>query len=253
VPLLVVGLVWVGFVRPHVGLLVAGALAVAALLRSAAVQRGRLAARALTALVALVGGAVLADATAERFAVDRLGADQVVETLDQTAESTTTGSATFVSARVETPLDYPAAVVTVLFRPFPGEAGGLDGLGSSLEALTLAALLGLGWRRVLHAVRRLRDDPYLLYAAAFVATFCYAFAVIGNFGILVRQRTQVLPLLFLLVGLSPAARATVARHTRPTTPWASLSSRRRSTMPAARRPPATPMPDRPRARHLPGG
>lgn len=252
VPLLVVGLVWVGFVRPHVGLLVAGALAVAALLRSAAVQRGRLAARVLTAVVALVGGAMLADATAERFAVDRLGADQVAETLDQTAESTTTGSATFVSARVESPLDYPAAVITVLFRPFPGEAGGLDGLGSSLEAVTLAAVLGLGWRRVLHAVRRLRSDPYLLYATSFIASFCYAFAVIGNFGILVRQRTQVLPLLFLLVGLAPAAHASVSRHTRPTTPWASLNARRRSSAPTSRRPPTTPMPDRPRARQLPG-
>lgn len=195
------GLLGIGLVRPHVGLLAVASLAMAVVLRSSAGSRGRQAARLLTAMVAIVGGALLADATAERFQVDRLGTEQVADTLTYTAEKTNTGGATFAAARVDSPLDYPMAVVTVLFRPFPGEARTAEGFASSAEALALAAVLVGSVARIRTALRSLRRRPYLLYAAGFVLSFCYAFAVIGNFGILARQRSQVLPLLFVFVAM----------------------------------------------------
>lgn len=197
-------LVGLGLVRPHVGLLAVASLAVAVVMRSSAASRGRQAARVAAAVAALIGGALLADAAAQRFQVDRLGTEEVGLTLDYTARQTTTGSAVFAAARVESPLDYPMAVVTVLFRPFPGEARTLEGLVSSIEAMALAGLLVGSSSRLRTSLRSLRHHPYLLYAISFVASFCYAFAVIGNFGILARQRTQVLPLLFVLVATTAA-------------------------------------------------
>ena len=43
------------------------------------------------------------------------------------------------------------------------------------------------------------------YVAVFM--FCYVFAFIGNFGILARQRSQLLPFVFVLVALPATAQA----------------------------------------------
>jgi hypothetical protein len=45
------------------------------------------------------------------------------------------------------------------------------------------------------------------FAAAYSVGFVMAFANIGNFGILVRQRTQLLPLFLVLLCLPPVAKA----------------------------------------------
>jgi ABC-type spermidine/putrescine transport system permease subunit II len=41
--------------------------------------------------------------------------------------------------------------------------------------------------------------PYVVFVLAYVVMFAIAFTVIGNFGILVRQRTMLLPLVFMLL------------------------------------------------------
>ena len=46
--------------------------------------------------------------------------------------------------------------------------------------------------------------PYVVFALAYTAMFVLAFSAIGNFGLLTRQRTQVLP--FVLVLLAMPAR-----------------------------------------------
>ena len=203
---LAAGLAIIGLVRPHVGLLVVAALAVAGTLRASSSGRARIGVRLLIAFLAVLGGLLLADATAQRFQVDQLGTEEIDATLANTADKTTTGGANFDPVRVRSPVDYPLAVITVLFRPLPSEASGIEGIATSIEGMALAALLALSLRRLQEATRRLRQDPYLLYALVFVATFCYAFAVIGNFGILARQRSQVLPFVFVLVALVPPDR-----------------------------------------------
>jgi hypothetical protein len=47
----------------------------------------------------------------------------------------------------------------------------------------------------------LRSRPYVAFALTFVLVFVAAFGVISNFGILARQRTQVLPFVFVLLSL----------------------------------------------------
>ena len=70
--------------------------------------------------------------------------------------------------------------------------------------LALLALIALSWRRLRQLPRALLRMPYVTFAATYVVVFVYAFSVIGNFGILARQRTQMLPFLFVLLAL-PAA------------------------------------------------
>ena len=72
-----------------------------------------------------------------------------------------------------------------------------------------------------HAFGRVRRDPYIVYAISFVAIFVFVFSVVGNFGILDRQRTQMLPLYFVLLAAplpvlarrrTPVARVSPARR-----------------------------------------
>jgi hypothetical protein len=203
--LLALGLLGTVMVRPHIGLIVVVAVAVAYLfVRSTSGSRVLSASKFVAIGCLLVGGAVIASQTAEFFDVDRLGTEQVDRALTETTEQTTEADGgTFTPARVSNPLDYPAALVTVVFRPFPNEASNTDQRISGLESLALVVLLAVSWRRLLALPKTLFSVPYVAYAVSYVLLFAYAFSAIGNFGILARQRTQMLPLLFVLIALPP--------------------------------------------------
>jgi hypothetical protein len=93
-----------------------------------------------------------------------------------------------------------------LFRPFLFEAHTSEQIVTALEALGLALLIVVSWRRLLGVPWRLRAQPYIALALVFVLVFFFVFAVISNFGILARERTMVLP--FVLALLSVPALAT---------------------------------------------
>ena len=48
---------------------------------------------------------------------------------------------------------------------------------------------------------RLREQAYLIFCVVYAALFIYAFSYIGNFGILARQRVQVLPFVLVFLAL----------------------------------------------------
>ena len=101
-------------------------------------------------------------------------------------------------------------MLSVLFRPFPWEAGNAQALVAAAEGgrcsmaifVVLAAAASCGCPG--SSVR----TPYVAFALAYTALFVLAFSSIGNFGLLTRQRTQVLP--FVLVLLAVPARALVS-------------------------------------------
>jgi len=51
--------------------------------------------------------------------------------------------------------------------------------------------------------RRLRSQPYVTFALASVLLWILAFGIIANFGILARERTQMLPYFFVLLSVAP--------------------------------------------------
>jgi hypothetical protein len=78
---------------------------------------------------------------------------------------------------------------------------------SSLENTFLVALLIVSWRRLASAFKAMRRHPYLLLAALYSLVWIVLFSSIGNLGILVRERTSLLPLLLVLVSWPAATRA----------------------------------------------
>lgn len=205
--------VWGAIVlRPHYALVALAAFAVGVL---APVGRRALGAhgggrRALlgrvAAPLALVIAVPFAVRAAERFfGIDKLDVDSTEEVFSETDRRTSQGGSEFAAPDPNSPVGYPAAVVTGLFRPLPGEVGGASGAIASLEGVSILFITGrclwLGRGHLRRAVR----NRYALFSLAFVGIYCYVFATIENFGIVARQRSLVLPFLFV-------ALAAIASH-----------------------------------------
>lgn len=134
------------------------------------------------------------------------GSEGIGTVLERTTVQTSTGGSQYSPVQVAGVQDLPTAIVTVLFRPFPHEARSLTGMIAASEGLILMALFFAGRRRLLAWAKALLRRPYLVYCLVFVLAFVAAFSYISNFGILARQRTQMMPLALTMLGMHPLAR-----------------------------------------------
>lgn len=200
-PVIAAGCALSAMVRPHITLML-----VAALLLATVVVRSRRATqeipigkmlRVVLAAGLLVWAAVAAGSFLE---VDPTDTSAVGQALDSTGEQTDTGGSAFSNVN---PLLFPVAVVTVLYRPFPFEAGNLQAIIASFEATLLLGLTLHRRRDVWKALRSVRTSPTLAVALAYIMVFVYAYTGFNNFGLLARQRVQVYPFLIMLLCLGP--------------------------------------------------
>lgn len=203
---LAAGLTALSMCRPHVALLALIGFGLAFLVRPGGGSGARAMGKVFGVVLLVVGGSLIAGATADRLKIDSLGSENVQAAFQYTENQTQQGGGQFTAARVRTPLDYPMAFVTVLFRPFPTEANGGEARLTSLEGLAFLALFVLSLRAYRHPLRLFGRIPYLTFSLGYVLAFVYVFAAIANFGILARQRTQVLVFAFVLLAVPGTAR-----------------------------------------------
>ena len=215
------GVVALLFVRPHMAAIAVAALGLASVISTlGSLKRGSQMKATLLragALVLLVGIAVVVFTQTSQFLGDEeAGTSTSVNTgeatgvegvLEGTKAQTSIGGSVFDAPSVNSPLDLPWATVTVLFRPFPWEASSGTGFIAALEGLGLLALFGASWRRVASGFVMMLRRPYLVFVGVFTVVFITAFSFIGNFGILTRQRTQLLPLVFVFLAMPRMTRA----------------------------------------------
>jgi len=196
-PRLVVALGLLFAIRPHIGLLVVGALAagewLAPVKRWSAVH-GLRAAFMAASLVAVVQLALV------QFGVDESTAD-IGEFIEDRAERTATGG----SAMTQTSgaLALVMAPVNVFFRPFLWEATNPMMALAAVETLIIAIFMLRRRRALFTFLRTWRAQrlsrvvlPLTLGLVAFYGGF------VSNLGILARQRVVVLPFLFCLLYFS---------------------------------------------------
>lgn len=107
------------------------------------------------------------------------------------------------------PLYYPQDVYLVLFKPLPFESTEMTQLISSAENTVLIILLMYFWRS-LTAVRKRLRSPYVAMCLVYSLLFLYIFAALGNVGLLVRERTLLFPMLFVLLTLPRVTAAATA-------------------------------------------
>jgi hypothetical protein len=119
-----------------------------------------------------------------------------------------------------------------------------QGFLSALEGILLILLIGFSWKRIRSVPRLFRTRPYVAFCSIYVLMFVYAFSSFSNFGILARQRVQMLPFLLVFLALPefqtlPTLRSQRAeRRVRPPTGPRAAPTRRRVRRPLGEPAPA---------------
>jgi hypothetical protein len=156
-----------------------------------------------------------ADGQATKFlGIEDLSLSSIEAELDENTERTSQGGSEFDNDDNSlNPLRLPEGAATVLLRPFPWETESSLQLLSSLESVMLVGIIVTRLGSLRTALSRARSTPFLLYCWILVILYAATFSSVANFGLLVRQRSLVLPALYVLISVR-ADRATL----RPTTP-----------------------------------
>jgi hypothetical protein len=142
---------------------------------------------------------------AKSLGLPSLSLESVQAELDKTTESTQQGSARFSNGGNSlSPLHLPQGAMTVLLRPFPWEVStGLQIL-ASLEGVALMGFIVYRRSSVAMSLRQIRSSPFLFYCWTLTLLYAVSFQAFANFGLLVRQRSLVLPALYVLLCLDPS-------------------------------------------------
>lgn len=207
--LLLLGAAGTAMIRPHITVLLVAALLVAQLFRPVGGQAIGVLSKVLGIAVLIAAASILATQSAEFLGIDDLSVTSVTQTVDWAGGQTAQGGSAFQPVPLSNPLGVPAAIVTLLIRPFPWEASGAPMLMQSLEGLLVIGLIVRYWSRVKQLPRLMRTNPYVVFAVVYCLAYIIAFSGFGNFGILARQRTLMIPLFAVLLAL-PAASATLS-------------------------------------------
>jgi hypothetical protein len=143
--------------------------------------------------------------------------DGVTSVLAETGSRTDYGGSNFEAPSTGVWLaKLPLAAVTILFRPFPFEVHNAQAAITALESSLLLCLAILRRRAIGQAVRHLRRWPYVAFVLVYSTLFVVAFSSIANFGILARERTQLLPFFLVLLAV-PGSRTRQAAASAATT------------------------------------
>jgi len=198
-------LVWV--VRPHLLALVAlsvGFAYFAGHVRKRGKKKNGILSRPVGIIIIALLVAFTVGQAASFLGLSSISASGIQSELDkQTARSDTGGSHFNNGGNSLNPIYLPRDAVTVLIRPFPWEAGGGVQLLAALEGAAIGALLILRLRSLRISLARSREMPFLMFCWVLTGLYAVAFASFANFGLLVRERSLVLPAVFALVAVDP--------------------------------------------------
>lgn len=192
------GIAGMVMVRPHFALAVCGGLAFATLLRK---QRGGFV-RTIVTLAFVIGlGLIVIGSAKTFFGISAFNQSSITKTLNDASAQSADGGSQFNAVVVNSPVKFPLAAVTVLYRPLPYEVHSPQELGTAMEGLVLALLTIRALPRIWRALRRGRRLPYLLYCLGALLVFIIAFSGFSNFGILARERAVIQPLFLVFLAL----------------------------------------------------
>jgi hypothetical protein len=200
-------LLWV--VRPHVLALVtlaAGFAYATGTVRGKGGAMRSLMARPVGLLAVVLMMSFAVSQATEFLGIEDLSLQSIEAELDENTERTSQGGSEFEhGGNSLNPLRLPEGAVTVLLRPLPWETDSSLQLLSSLESVLLAALIVIRWRSVRASLTRARSTPFLIYCWVLLVLYAATFSSIANYGLLVRQRSLVLPALYVLISVRSAA------------------------------------------------
>jgi hypothetical protein len=157
--------------------------------------------KAIGLLVLIVVMSLVLRQSQEFLNVDSFSSSSLQQVRTSVSKNTSEGGSKFQTAQKGGLSSLPLATLSLLFRPFPWETHSPQGLFASLEGVLLMVLTIRGYKRWRHFPKLARDYSYLIFAAVYSLMFIYAFSVVGNFGIISRQRVQLYPIFLVLLCL----------------------------------------------------
>ncbi len=215
--------------RPNEVVLLLAGFAVAMLFRTTDTRKRLRGARRVLTFVTVVAGLGFAAYLTQKI-FHTTGS--VANVLQQLSKNNSSGKgAGFGSSNVPfstNPLYYPRDIYTVMFDPLPITAHGKSELLAGLEnsVILVIILTSLRQLRCVPRVGRLR--PYVLLCLVYSAIFMYAFAALGNLGLIYRERTLLLPFVLVLLSIPVSKRSSP-----PQFPWEKRVQSRRERRRAA--------------------
>jgi hypothetical protein len=206
-PVIVLGTFMGVFTRPNEFALLLGAFTIAMFFRGRDVTRGFAGVRRFGSLVFLALILVVTALLTVKFVHSNAGS---VSGLLNKAHNNNVGTgAGFGSSNVpysSDPLLYPRDIYTVLFDPLPITARSITQLLASAENTVILVLFLNSLRRLRVAFRAGRERPYVIMAGVYSVGFIYAFAALGNLGLITRERTLLFPYLLVLLAIPVSAK-----------------------------------------------
>jgi hypothetical protein len=202
-PMLALGLAGTAMIRPHVTLMLFGGIFFGYLFRSNRGQSILAPIWKIVGVALLIGtGFLLVSQATAFFGVEGgINEGAISAQLANAGQRTDEGGSSFEAQPVSSPAELPMAVLTVLFRPFPWEAGNAQALVTAAEGTFLIALIAMSLKRLKNLPRFALRRPFIMMCLPYIVLFVIGFANFGNFGILARQRVQVYPFVLALVCL----------------------------------------------------
>ena len=201
------------FIRPNQQLLALGAFTIAMIFRPASESIRFEPGRRTSGLIFLAAMVGLALFVTLHFLPGTNGSIS----LTSIAHNNTGTGAGFGSSGVTysaNPVYFPKDVFVVLFDPLPFNAHSSGEWLEAAENLVLVAVVLASLRQLRILPRAALARPYLIMCLVFTASFAYAFAALGNLGLITREAAVVLPS-FLVLLCTPRG----PRHRPPRYVW----------------------------------
>ncbi|MEX1047834.1 MAG: hypothetical protein WD757_02590 [Actinomycetota bacterium] len=193
-----IGIGGVLMIRPPVGAALALSAAIAFAIRPAKLKIPALRAANWILLVTLLAGlSVIAIGASKSFAGD----STLVEAYEaqRTSDFGLGGSdSNFQASSIISPTGIPNALITSNFRPFPWEASGVLPRIAAMEGALLIVLIVARAREILRGIKSWRDNSMVILVLGSFTGISLVLSSLTNYGLLARQRTQVLPFLLML-------------------------------------------------------
>ncbi len=200
------GLWAAAMVRPPVAGMVAVGLALAAIVRPVPRHLRQLGpiVKAFSLVVVLALAVFLVGQT-NRFLQGSGGglSAGLTTTLDRVTARSDAGGSEFTPATLTSPANAPLAFATVLYRPLLFDAHNQQALAAALEGTFLLLLSLVRFKWILRALRSMRRQPYVVLCLVYIGIFVLGFSAVANFGILTRERVQLLPFFLVLLAIPP--------------------------------------------------
>lgn len=97
------------------------------------------------------------------------------------------------------PADFPKDVYVVLFDPLIIKAHGSGQRLAAMENLIIIGVILSSMRQLRIVIRAAFARPYVMLCGIYSVAFCYAFAALGNLGLITRERTLLFPFLLVIL------------------------------------------------------